>query len=154
MSKWDREQAERLAFEAGCLEEHMASFRFYEPSGDTYVEGCAWTSGRSRKYRARITIPNWYPHEQPSLYIIEPHALPMYANEGTVNDLGACSAFHTHSNGLGGCVRVCYIDNWDSSMNCVFILGRLHLWLEAYELHLATGKPLGHFLNTTPAKGD
>ena len=140
---WDSEQRRRLAFERRLLERKMPQFRFYDLTGNTYIAGHARTnSGRS--YGVRVELPPDYPFDEPSLFITSPRRLPTDCG-GSVNDEGTSHAFHTHDNN-GGYVRICHTGSWDASRTCIQVLTKVHLWLEAYEGHLRTGRDLANFL--------
>jgi len=144
---WSVKQQQRLAFEEKLFGLYMPTCAFYNKTGATYVEGVARTSGNN-EYRGRVCLSPHYPDEKPNLYVVTPHTLRMHGNHGTINALGTSHAFHVYNNGQDGCVKICHTIDWDPSMTCVKILQKLHLWLEAYESHLRTGRNIDECLRT------
>jgi hypothetical protein len=135
-----REQCERFAFEANLVARYMGHYRFFNPRGDTYVEGVARRSGWTNAYRARLTLPTDYPHQRPELCVLNPRTLPLREPRVSLNRMGLSHAYHTNGTDAHGNVHICYTQNWKASMTCVFVLKKLALWLEAYEEHLCTGE--------------
>lgn len=140
-------QCLRLAFEKAVLEREIPQVRFHNCSQNTYVEGVFGVSGDWREYVLRVDLPDNYPDEMPSLYIISPHTLCRNGG-GTINELGTSHAFHTKSNGPGGCVAICHCSpaNWDASRTLVQVFIKGVLWLCAYQAHLETDRDLSEFM--------
>lgn len=143
---WDSEQSQRLAMEEKLVNHYMPGYRFYDRTGNTYIEGEARTNGHSHGYRLRIELPPDYPYERPDLFVVQPRVLRMYGGRGTINALGGTHSFHTGGAGPNGCVQICHTGDWDASMTCVKVLIKGHLWLEAYDAHLRTGRDIADFL--------
>jgi len=136
----------RIMCEAFFVPEFMPGMRFYQSGTQLYVEGRTGTHRRPNAYKTRITIPPQYPNRAPDLYVLSPHTLYMRDGQRTVNSLGFNHAFHTMDNGSDGCVQICHTHTWDASMTCVTVLGKLAVWLEAYETHLRTGETIDAFI--------
>jgi len=141
---WSSEQQRRLAAEKKVIAAKMPHFQFYNPSGNTYVAGLARTNF-GKQYHAKVQLTQNYPYEEPELFITSPHTLWMYGG-GTINALGTTHAFHTYDNSSDGCVKICHTLDWDSSKTCLLVILKAHLWLEAYEAHLRTGRDIADFL--------
>jgi len=139
------EQCERFAFEAKLLAKYMSDFRFYDPRGDTYVEGWVRTTDGQR-FQLRIDVPPQYPYEKPPLYVVEPNTLWRYGDNDTVNSLGRTHSFHTLSNGPDGCVQICHTRDWNASMTLLKVVLKGILWVEAYTAHLQSGRDLADYL--------
>jgi len=147
---WTTEQHQRLALEHRVLQqEGMGQFSIYWNSTDqTYHgEGIATTSS-DRQYNLYLIIPKNFPYERPSLYITSPS--PLYTFSGSpLTSLGTSHDMHTLAPS-NGCVQICHWRDarWHSNilLHKVFLKGLL--WLEAYEQHLATGRPLAEFVRT------
>jgi len=115
--------------------------------GGAEVEGWAQTSGGQNRYSGRLVLSPNFPYEEPKLYVTSPNPMWMHGWQKTVNSLGLSGAFRTRTNGPNGCVQICHTDLWDASMTCVLVLEKLHLWLEAYEAHLRSGKEIMDYLH-------
>lgn len=139
------EQCQRLAVEAKLLAKYMPNFRFYEPRGNTYVEGWARTQG-GKAFKLKVVLPPDYPYAKPRLYVLDPVQLPRYGARGTVNDVGISHSFHTFDNGPDGCVQICHTRDWDASLTLLKVLLKGVVWLEAYSAHLRTGRDIADYL--------
>ncbi len=141
---WNSEQRSRLAFERSLIAKDMPQFSFMNLTHDTYVCGCVRTnSGKS--YQVEVRLPPDYPDEQPELYVTSPSVLRMRNGWQSLNQLGTSHSYHTYRSERG-CVKICFVRDWDPSMSCLLVLLKAHLWLEAYEAHLKTGRPICEFL--------
>lgn len=138
---------QRMNWENEKLHKYMPGFQLYDCSGNTVVEGWARTSGGQNCYRGRLVVSPSFPFEKPALYLISPNPLWMFGGTRTINSLGPTASFCTRDNGPEMCVQICHTDTWDATMTCVFVLQKLHLWLEAYEAHLQSGKSIDTYLH-------
>jgi ubiquitin-protein ligase len=141
-------EPERWQFEQQLIRFYMRSFAIHNlADGGAVVEGWAQTSGGQNRYKGRLVLSSNFPYEKPELYVTSPNPLRMHGWQGTINSLGTSHAFHTHANGPDGCVQICHTDSWHASLTCVFVLLKLHLWLEAYEAHQRTGEEIAEYLH-------
>ena len=138
-------QRERLEAENTLLGLYMSHFVMHDLNGDTYIEGLARTCGRDREYGVRLDLGSNFPHEKPGLHIVSPSGLETYYGR-SLSSIGNSHSYHTLDSHSGRGVRICHTKNWDASITCVNILAKAHLWLEAYEAHLQTGRALARFL--------
>jgi hypothetical protein len=138
----------RLQFEKSIMQHEMSQFLFYQMGNANYFHGWQTTRTLGRKYTLKLTIPAWYPDEMPSLFVVSPLTLPKYGGRGTINKEGVSHDFHTKANGPGGCVQICHFnpENWDASQTCVGVFTKGILWLEAYNVHLRTGRTIAEIL--------
>ena len=141
-----REQCRRLAIDEKLVKKYVPDFRFYDKTGNTYVEGRVTPNGTLSRNRLRLDIPPDYPHSKPALYGTSPVILRKHGGRGKLNDEGVSHRFHTLGTGHGGCVKICTVGDWDASLTCVKLLIMGVLWLEAYQAHLRTGKDIADFL--------
>jgi hypothetical protein len=139
----------RLAFEIKIMKHEFPQFRPYGRSGEYYFSGWQTTS-IGTKYKLRLNIPLFYPDHVPSLYVTSPHTLRSYKGGSTVNSQGTSHAYHTLSNETDSCVQICHFDssNWDASKTCVAVFTKGILWLDAYEMHLTSGKDIATILSS------
>jgi len=143
---WTPDQQRRLAVEERLLWKELNQFRMYNHSGETYIAGFQRTNGGFERYELKLQLTPHYPFEMPCLYVTCPRLLFKHGHSGTVNDEGVSHAFHTRSNGPGGCVQICHFNQWNSSFTCVAVLLKGICWLQAYENHRRTGDDLAAFM--------
>lgn len=105
-----------------------------------------WVMGNGPNwYQLRLELNPQLPEVCPELFVWEPIILPN-ASSGTINELLGHST-HTRPNGPDGRVQICFIapNDWDASISFLLPLLRGALWINAYEAHLATGRPISDF---------
>jgi hypothetical protein len=148
---WTTEQRQRLLLEHRILQqEGFSQFSVYiNEAADTYSASGTTSSNSGRSYRLYIPIPTGFPVQRPPMYLTEP--CPVYAADGRrVSSLGVSHEMHTLTPASNGTVQICHWrDNrWHSNilLQKVFLKGII--WIEAYEQHLATGRPLSEFVRT------
>jgi hypothetical protein len=147
---WTADQRKRFDLEHRLLQvEGFPQFSIYRnENDDTYYGYGVATTNSGRKYTLYLVLPNGFPYERPSLYVTDPRPLLMFDGR-PLTVLGYSHNMHTlaPSNGY---VQICHWrdDSWRASilLHKVFLKGLL--WLEAYEQHLATGRPLAEFVST------
>jgi hypothetical protein len=142
---WDKHQQYRLAVEKRILREHMPDFEFHDPLGDARVEG-RWTSSRGVSYRLVVTVPPGFPDECPSCYVAEPCPLVGFHQE--VTSYGNSHAMHTWTTDRAPWVRICTYrpERWSADHSIEKVLQKAMLWIEAYEAHCESGRPISAFL--------
>lgn len=148
---WTQAQRERLALEHWILQQvGLSQFGVYhDRSRDNYyVHGTTYTNS-ANGYALWIPIPSGYPDQRPPLYVLSPSVL-RDASGGSVNALGLSHRMHTLAAGPGGIVQICHWRDarWHAAITVDKVLLKGLLWLEAYEQHLATGKPIDSFVRT------
>jgi hypothetical protein len=144
---WSVAQRQRLAFERALLGRYMPQFRFCNPVACTYVAGPVYTNAHAR-YDVRLELPQEYPYAMPRLLVTYPRILWQHGKRGIVNTVGTSHAFHTRANS-SGYVEICHFRDWYASLTCLAVLIKAHLWCEAYQAHLRTGRELAEFLRTS-----
>jgi hypothetical protein len=148
---WTVEQQRRLVLEHQILQqEGFTQFSvYYCKADDTYYAAGYALSSSGRSYRLYIPIPSNYPYQRPTMYITDPNPLRMY-DGSSVTAQGVSHQMHTLTPSSNGWVQVCHWRDarWHSNilLHKVFLKGLL--WIEAYEQHLATGRPLAEFVRT------
>ena len=147
---WTAAQRERLGIEHQILQrEGFSQFSvWHDGKDDTYYASGIATSSSGRRYTLYCPIPSGYPTERPRLYITDPR--PLYMADGkSIVSLGVSHSMHTLTP-LGDMVQICHWrDNrWHSGIVLQKVFLKAHLWVEAYEQHLATGRPLADFVRT------
>lgn len=152
---WSEHQRLRLALERQLLKQHMPGFDLLDPSGATYASG-KFTSNSGRIYSVRVNLPERYPDACPKVYITDP--MPLWGYRGffgalrqkTIASYGVSHDMHTLGVHDRGWVQVCHFrsERWSASSTLVQVLVKVRLWLEAYEAHCRTGRPIDDFLMT------
>jgi len=147
---WTTDQRNRLALEHAILQQQgFTQFGVYwNKESDTYYASGYASANSGRKYFLYMPIPFGFPDRRPPLYITDPR--PLLDAEGrTLVSLGVSHAMHTLTPEAGW-VQICHWkdDRWHSNilLHKVFLKG--HLWIEAYEQHLATRRPISEFVQT------
>ena len=143
------QNARRLDFEARILSQKLPQFQLYRLDyGPVFTGYQRVVSAPGFLFQLALCIPEWYPDEMPSLYVVSPRILTTYDGI-SINSLGASHAFHTCSNGPGGVIQICHFNTqtWDASKTCVGVFFKGILWLEAYGVHLATGMRIADILD-------
>ena len=107
------------------------------------MEGPFRTNG-GRTYRLRISVPAAFPAECPEMLVTDP--VPLRNKHGaTLSEPSV--AMHVLGS-VGGATKICHFrhSRWvpNNTLYLVALKGRI--WLEAYDAHLRTGRPLDNFL--------
>jgi hypothetical protein len=139
----------RLEFEKKIMSRNLPQFRFNNTVSEEDFSGWQTTQTRRRRYKLKLSIPSYYPDMMPSLYIISPVTLYHHNGRDTINSQGVSHEFHTQSAGPGGCIQICHYhsSSWNAAKTCVGVFMKGILWLEAYEIHLATADSIASILD-------
>jgi hypothetical protein len=147
---WTAEQRNRMSLEHQILQrEGFTQFSVhYKSDDDSYYAAGYATSSSGRRYFLYSPLPSGFPRARPPLYLTDPAPL-LTADGSSVVALGVSHAMHTLTPS-GNMIQICHWrdDRWHSNivLQKVFLKGLL--WIEAYEQHLATGRPLADFVRT------
>jgi hypothetical protein len=148
---WTIEQRQRLIVEFQVLQlEGFEQFGVYHyPSDDSYSASGTTSASSGRQYRFWIPIPSGYPNQRPPMYVTSPDPLRMYDGQ-LVSSVGVSHQMHTLAPLSNGWPQICH---WrDTRWHAGILLYKVFLkglyWIEAYEQHLATGRPLADFTLT------
>ena len=127
---WTKEQCDKLACDKRLIEKYFSGFYFVNPkdSENTCVEGYGKTKS-SLAFKLQIALTPNYPHEPPHLYVTEPNPLPTRDLQSTINHRNSCHEYHTHDNGPGGCVTICYAGNWHAGMTINGVIWKGIIWM-------------------------
>jgi hypothetical protein len=141
------EQSERIAFEEQIVPIYFPGAQFRDSPTGTNVDFRTGRNGRRYDYLPRVELSLKYPHEEPGLFIQSPRILPMFQGDGVLNYRKTSHTWHIHENKNDDRVKVCYTWGWDASMNCVLVLLRAVIWIDAYENHLNTGETIAEYID-------
>jgi hypothetical protein len=148
---WTDVQRQRLVMEHQILQrEGFSQFSVYHQAAyDTYYASGVATSNSGRGYSLYMPIPSGFPTQRPPLYITEPHPLLM-ADGKAISSLGVSHSMHTLTPHTSGYVQICHWRDarWHSGIVLQKVFLKAHIWIEAYEQHLTTGRPLADFVRT------
>ena len=146
---WTDYQQHRLAAERHVLAQQFPDFEFCNPAGETTLEG-RWTSSLSTQYFIVVKIPPGYPDECPSTYITWPS--PLAGLEKPLESYGSTHEMHLWETDIPGWAKICTYNptRWRSSETLERVLHKALLWIEAYEGHIQTGRPIAAFLRASP----
>ena len=137
---WTLVQRQRLAVEKDILDGYFpGKVEWIDPTENTKVE-VTMTTNSDQVYCLRLYIRPDFPNSLPILVVrSSPNPMPNWP---------ATHATHTLGQTKEGHLIICHYlkDRWNPEHTFyeVFVKGRL--WLEAYEGHLATRKPMAHYL--------
>ena len=148
---WTSEQRQRLGLEQAALQqEGFGQFNVYrKESDDTYYASGYTLSQAGYRYALHISIPSGFPNQRPPMYLTEP--CPLLMRDGTlVSSLGVSHQMHTLAPSPNGMVQLCHWRDarWRSGIRLHQVFLKGILWIEAYEQHIATGRPLADFVPT------
>jgi ubiquitin-protein ligase len=148
---WSDDQRRRLVLEHQVLQrEGFDQFSVYhDKSDDTYWASGTGSANSGRQYKLHIPIPSGFPYQRPPMYLTSPY--PLRGFDGSlVSSLGISHQMHTLAPDANGYVQICHWRDarWHSGimLQKVFLKGLI--WIEAFEQHLATGRPLAEFVST------
>lgn len=138
---------QRLQFETSILERYFPRKYKFENlylANELLDVGVKTQSGKV--YRLNIRLKPDYPNSLPEVYVVFP--LPLRRHNGTEID-GASHELHTLSNDDEK-IQICHFkrENWNPNQSLYKIILKGRIWLEAYEGHLRTGKPIDDYLNS------
>jgi len=142
---WSEYQQRRLATERQLLSERWSDFEFCNPTGDMTVEG-RYKSSLSTQYFLVIKVPPGYPDECPSTYIVWPS--PLKGRDKPLEEYGSTHEMHVWETDMPGWTKICTYNptRWRSSETLDRVIYKAVLWIEAYEAHIETGRPIASYL--------
>jgi len=143
---------ERLVIENQILKKDgLSQFQvYYYSQGDFYYLQGDHRTNIGNIYTILGKFPCSYPNGYPRIYVHRPNPLWGYGRIRTINSYGVSHDMHTFSNGPEGKVQICHWrdEKWHSGITLNKVMLKVVLWLEAYEQHLSTGKPIREFVGT------
>ena len=110
-------------------------------SSHPYILMAAKTN-RGNVYTIRIDLDD-FPNSLPHAFVTK----MLRTKSGEVMDY-ASSSMHTLTS-EHGYTRICHYSStaWTPNVSILKVYIKCRLWLEMYELHLQTGKPMDYYLN-------
>ena len=131
---------QRMAAEQAILKHYFSSFTI---SGTTALGTLRANSGTV--YTVRLDLPG-FPHCMPAAYIIAPQLV--MADGKLLSSLVTSHEMHTIGNDINGFPRICHWhpDVWTPTHTLYQVLMKVRLWIEAWEGHTRTGRPLDTYV--------
>ncbi|XP_020908535.1 uncharacterized protein LOC110246525 [Exaiptasia diaphana] len=143
---WSVSQRKRLdVVEKGILESYFGDkITWNDPQGKTTVE-LKISTNSDNHYTLRIYLPSDYPNSCPELTVASPKELKR--KDGTPMNGFASDADHTYGT-KDGLIKICHFHQgkWTNEYTLYQVFMKGLLWLEAYESHRQTGKPISTYL--------
>lgn len=142
---WSAAQVSRLEFERAILRHYFPTFEWNNPADAqrASVEGEIRTNSGTA-YRLRVYLSPQFPAVCPEMVVSSPR--PLLRRNG--RELTSSSGpMHTLDQ-RDGCTKICHFRPafWAPQNTIYLVLLKGRIWLEAYEAHLRTGRPLDAFL--------
>lgn len=142
---WTDSQQQRLLQERAILAHYFPTLAWYHPGirGSTCVQGIIATNAGGR-YAIRIMLSASYPAECPQMLVVGPQVLYDFSGNPMTT---ASSTMHTWE-AVDGCTKICHYNPryWVPTNTIYLVALKGRIWLEAYEAHRRTGRPLDDFL--------
>lgn len=140
-------QHERIALELDVLDRTFAEVDIFELNGSFCVEvGLSTNSGTL--YAVRVVLPDDYPNSMPRALIVHPSVL-RDAHGRDLSTIGGSHTMHVLA-GEQGMTVVCHYHpaRWFANATLYKVILKVRIWLEAYECHLRTGRPIDALLHS------
>ena len=143
---WSSQQQSRLSMEKSVLERYFRGrVNWIDPTrrGSTKVDVRVTTSN-NKVYTLRVFISEDFPNSCPVLVVSSP-ARPLTLRDGC--QISSSTANHSWGT-TDGRTQICHFmpAKWTSENTLYQVFMKGLLWLEAYEGHLASGKPISNYL--------
>ena len=142
---WTNEQQKRLNKETEVLRQYFTDFKIKYLDLQICFEG--WmTTNLNNKYFLRLYVPHDMPNSVPEVVILYPENLIDY-NGKRVVDLHQNQSMHLLFP-KSGYPNICTYKptHWHPGITFYNVLVKARIWLEAFDGHRITGKPLDHYL--------
>lgn len=139
--------AERLRKEQALLQTYFPSFRIQFPDDPAKVGAVgALTTNAGNEYALWIPL-GAFPNEPPQMFVVQPQNLRNRRGKKLAK-VGVNSAMHLLAPNAHGHPQICHHNDasWTPNITLYKVAMKGRLWLEAYEMHKATGKDIDHYL--------
>lgn len=129
--------------------EYAAMAAIFSPKQFKFYTDClvfAVQTNSKKVYTIKIDLTGNFPYDVPKVFITSPK--PLRTRNGQLM-LEASHSMHTLT-GENGCVRVCHYGkiDWHPNVTLYQVIIKVRFWLEMYESHLKTGRPLDYYLTS------
>jgi hypothetical protein len=138
---------QRLQQEIAILEKYFPrKYKFENLYLDNELLDVGVKTQSGNIYRLNIKLKQDYPSSMPQVFVVYPTPLKNFNGE----DIGAYShSFHTLEK-RGNDIEICHYkpNIWNPNFSLFRIIMKARIWLECYDQHKATGRPIDDFLKT------
>ena len=139
--------AERLRKEQRLLQAYFPTFRIQLPD-DPARAGAVGTMTTNAGNEYGLWIPlGEFPNEPPEMFVVAPKNL-RNRRRRRLAKIGPSAAMHLLGPDAHGHPQICHHNDssWTPNITLYKVAMKGRLWLEAYEMHKATGKDIDHYL--------
>ena len=139
--------AERLRKEEALLKAHFPTFHIQFPNDPERAGAVgAMTTNAGNEYSLWIPL-GAFPNEPPQLFIVSPKKLRNRRGKKLAK-IGSSADMHMLEPDTHGHPQICHHNDaaWTPNITLFKVAMKGRLWLEAYEMHKATGKDIDHYL--------
>ena len=139
--------AERLRKEEALLKAHFPTFHIQFPD-DPERAGAVGTMTTNAGNEYGLWIPlGAFPNEPPEMFVVSPKKLRNRRGKKLAK-IGSSADMHMLDPDAHGHPRICHHNDaaWTPNITLFKVAMKGRLWLEAYEMHKATGKDIDHYL--------
>ncbi len=135
--------SERLKLEYAALAAFF-SYKQFQLDMDKLI--FAVQTNSKKVYTIKVDLTGGFPYSVPSVFIMTPKPLLTWDGHPM---LEPSHSMHTLQ-GENGCVRVCHYGqiDWVPNVSLYQVIVKVRIWLEMYEVHLKTGRPLDYYLTS------
>jgi hypothetical protein len=136
----------RKEYETAILERYFPKRYVFASIKNQSVLQVGIKSQSAKVYQLCVVLPVDYPNAMPDVFIVFPKAL----KDCNGKSIKAFShEFHTLECNKEK-VQICHFlpSNWNPQKSLYLVIMKVKIWIESYEGHLSTGKPISAFLKT------
>ena len=101
-------------------------------------------------YRLKMLLKD-FPYSKPEVYVVFP--VQLRDSDGkSLSSYSVSAAMHLLTPDSNGNIQLCHFSSkvWHTNVTLYKVALKCLIWLNAYEGHLRTGKPIDHFLKHQP----
>ncbi|MBN2068489.1 MAG: hypothetical protein JW739_02525 [Opitutales bacterium] len=137
---------QRYNIEYAILQRNFPGRFLFKKKGQELSLDMGMKTSAGKVYRIEIRIPRDYPASVPIVLLNYPDTLRTYRGE-LLADISPSHAMHTLAP-QAGVLQLCHykLENWHPNVTLYKVALKCLIWLEAYENHLTTGRPLTEYL--------
>ena len=139
--------AERLHREQALLKTYFPAFRIQFPDDPERVGAIGiLTTNAGHEYGLWIPL-GAFPNEPPGMFVVSPKNLKNRRGKKLAK-VGVNAVMHLLAPDEHGHPQICHHNDasWTPNVTLYKVVMKGRLWLEAYEMHKATGKDIDHYL--------
>lgn len=118
----------------------------FEHDGTQYTRATGHLASNSDTQYSILVELKDFPDQLPEVFVIDP--VLRHVNGYPLSDMGGNQSFHLLRPSVLGHAHICHFPKrmWRPSITLRHVLMKIRLWIEAYEEHHRTGRPIDTFL--------